>query len=100
MFNLRIDKINRKSIVLPKNLKKFEINDRVKAITNINNRIAIGDTGRIVHMSTDSSTPYGVQSSAPYGVQWDKDIYGHDCDGHAILKRGWYVSEGTIIVIT
>jgi len=92
MFNLRIDKINRKSIVLPKNLKKFEINDRVKAITNINNRIAIGDTGRIVHMSTDSSTPYGVQ--------WDRDIYGHDCGGHATLENGWYVSKGTIIVIT
>lgn len=64
---------------------KFEIGDRVKTLVTyqgINKRV-INKVGTVVHFYEDDFTDIGVE--------FDDNIRGHDCEGHAKYGHGWYI---------
>jgi hypothetical protein len=63
-------------------LSEFNVNDRVKAVYRIDERIRKGLKGTIVRI-TDNSM--GI------GVKWDEHVSGHDCDTGQDFGRCWWV---------
>ena len=50
-----------------------------------NRNLVVGDKGNIVYIGTQNGDGLRI------GVEWDKEGVGHDCDGNAARKHGWYI---------
>lgn len=61
----------------------FKVGDRVVCIDDkLHPGVFVcGKHGRVVSIDDDS---------LPIGVEFDEEIYGHDCGGHAKRHNGWY----------
>lgn len=63
-------------------MNNFKIGDRVEFTGELlSNSINIGDKGTIVSLDDNF-----------VGVDFDRNIYGHDCNGRGREEHCWYVS--------